>query len=265
MYHTTLTLPFLYVSIAFLSTWLLFLTKTKASCFLTRCPGCIVLSEHKLCDTPFDPYSIFTAHCQSPSPSTSAQFNVLSLLHCLAGTRSSWSWAHWSQWGFFYKFQCTLMWPEGGRGPMEEQSKILKAGVVAWHAAMGHSLNMEWLFSQVHCSLFTCHLIWKAKCSSLSKIYLWEIAWSLYALPWVACKEKDLLKTWSFYVSTFIHTYRIKVENLVQQKTLYVCIMMQRNKSRVSWNSWKTNPWCSLNPNLSFPIYHKNTRLLLCF
>lgn len=49
MYHVYLTLPFLYASIAFLSAYLpTVLIKTKTSCFLPQCPGCIVLREHKL-------------------------------------------------------------------------------------------------------------------------------------------------------------------------------------------------------------------------
>lgn len=35
-----------------------------------------MLREHKLCDTPLDPQSLFTVCCQSPSASTFAQFNT---------------------------------------------------------------------------------------------------------------------------------------------------------------------------------------------
>lgn len=50
-----------------------------------------MLREHKLFNTPFDPHSLFTARSQSPSPGTPAQFNVLGLVQCLAGSGTAWA------------------------------------------------------------------------------------------------------------------------------------------------------------------------------
>lgn len=170
--------------------------------------GCCVLREHKLFHTAFDPHGLFTAHSQSPPPATAAQFNVPGLVPCLAGNGTAWSPACSGQWWPFYTFHCSCVWPGGGGCPVEEQNPILYGGMT--HNSQAHwgwnrsLMKLTVLLVRISSGkqrllpaqqkrqrmnkkqLIGC-LLWKEKYTDLSKIHLYEITPSLYALSCMAC------------------------------------------------------------------------------